>query len=78
MESKQLQEVTEAYKKARKEQVNKCSDVIDAALKEFDCVLEPEFTFRGLRTFRRVLVLPKEEGSMFERVKNDNNIEESK
>lgn len=78
MKTDKMQQATEAYQQARKEQILKCGNIIDAALKEFDCVLEPEFIFRGPRTLRRVLVLPREEGSEFGRINNDNNIAESK
>ena len=44
---------------AREEETQKCSDIIDAALKEFNQILLPEFFYSHGRWRDRVLVVPR-------------------
>lgn len=58
-----LKKAETLVKQAEKNRVDKCSDIIYAALKEFDCFLQPEFFYRGGQWRDRVLVLPRQKST---------------
>ena len=58
-----LQKAEELVNKAEQNRVDKCSEIIFAALKEFDCFLQPELFYRGGKWRDRILTLPRQKST---------------
>ena len=58
-----VQKAEELLSKVEQDNINKCSEIIYAALQEFDCFLQPEFFYRGGQWRDRVLVRPRQKNT---------------
>lgn len=56
-----LEKANAIVKQAEQDRVDKCGKIIYDALKEFDCIFQPEFFYRGGRWRDRVLIVVRPE-----------------
>lgn len=56
-----LEKANAIVKQAEKDRVDTCAKIVYDALKEFDCIFQPEFFYRGGQWRDRVLIVSRPE-----------------